>query len=274
MIEDIKGDLGGNFENVMVALMGEPIEFQARELHHAISGLGTDERTILEILAVHDNKEVIQISEKYQEYPELKLLINVIRKICEFYIFFQCMISHWRMILRVILLDRAEVLIALSMGNRDQANEVNRDIVQADVQDLYEAGEGSWGTEESVFNAILCKRSPFHLKSVFDGYEQMVGHPFEKAIENEFSGITRSVLLDLIMCLRNRYSYLATRLHDAMAGIGTDDKTLIRIIVSRSEIDLEVIKYAYYAKYSKSLAESVKEDTSGAYSKTLLAIIG
>ncbi|KAG5865474.1 hypothetical protein JTB14_008331 [Gonioctena quinquepunctata] len=67
MIEDIKSDLGGDFEDVILALMREPIEFQAKELHHAISGLGTDERTILEILAVHDNEEVIQISEKYQE---------------------------------------------------------------------------------------------------------------------------------------------------------------------------------------------------------------
>lgn len=79
-----------------------------------------------------------------------------------------------------------------------------------------------------------------------------------------------------------------------MEGIGTDDRVLIRIIVSRSEIDLGDIKQAFEKKYGKSLAEFVKvnvnlmwvnllvkkidfhlqNDTSGDYKKCLLSVIG
>lgn len=43
-----------------------------------------------------------------------------------------------------------------------------------------------------------------------------------------------------------------------MQGLGTDDRTLIRIIVSRSEIDLAAIQREYERLYDKTLQSEVK----------------
>jgi len=59
-----------------------------------------------------------------------------------------------------------------------------------------------------------------------------------------------------------------------MAGMGTNDKTLIRIIVSRSEIDLGDIKVAFENKYGKSLESWIKDDISGDYRDVLVALSG
>jgi len=59
-----------------------------------------------------------------------------------------------------------------------------------------------------------------------------------------------------------------------MKGIGTDDGRLIRVIVTRTEIDMQRIKAAYYSRYGKPLTHAVKSDTSGHYEDFLISLLG
>lgn len=86
----------------------------------------------------------------------------------------------------------------------------------------------------------------------------MTGHGLEKAIRNEFSGDIMDGLLAILQCTTNKAEFFASRLHKSMAGIGTDDKQLIRSIVTRCEVDLNDIKAAYERLYGKSLRSWIK----------------
>lgn len=86
----------------------------------------------------------------------------------------------------------------------------------------------------------------------------MTGHSLEKAIRKEFSGDIEDGLIAILQCTSNKAEFFASRLHKSMAGIGTNDTQLIRVIVTRCEVDLNDIKVAFERLYSKSLRSWIK----------------
>lgn len=67
LVDDLKGELGGNFENVIVALMTEPDQYLCQELNKAMDGAGTNENVLVEILCTKTNDEVKRLVEVYEE---------------------------------------------------------------------------------------------------------------------------------------------------------------------------------------------------------------
>ena len=59
-----------------------------------------------------------------------------------------------------------------------------------------------------------------------------------------------------------------------MEGLGTDDNLLIRVLITRSEIDMPQIKEEYKKLYGSDMYDDVNDDTSGNYRKVLLGLIG
>lgn len=62
----------------------------------------------------------------------------------------------------------------------------------------------------------------------------------------------------LVECVQNAPAWFAQRLRDAMQGAGTEDNTLVRIITTRSEIDLGRIKAEYENLFDKTLESDLK----------------
>lgn len=58
--------------------------------------------------------------------------------------------------------------------------------------------------------------------------------------------------------MQSAAAFFASRLYEAVKGMGTDDNTLIRIVVSRSEIDLGEIKQEFERMYDRTLLSAVK----------------
>jgi annexin A7/11 len=62
----------------------------------------------------------------------------------------------------------------------------------------------------------------------------------------------------------------AKALRDAMKGIGTDEKVLVKIICNRSRPQLQAVEAAFKHKYGKDLKKELKSETSGFFRKVLV----
>lgn len=68
--------------------------------------------------------------------------------------------------------------------------------------------------------------------------------------------------MTIFHCATNKDEYFARRLHNSMAGLGTRDTQLIRLLVTRSTIDLADIKNTYERLFAKSLRSWIKVNTT------------
>ncbi|XP_009999084.1 PREDICTED: annexin A7 isoform X3 [Chaetura pelagica] len=253
LIKDLKSELSGNIEELILALFMPSTYYDAWSLRHAMKGAGTQERVLIEILCTRTNQEIREIVNCYKS-------------------------EFGRDIEQDIRADTSghfeRLLISMCQGNRDENQTVDYQKAQDDAQRLYQAGEGKLGTDESCFNMVLATRSFPQLKATVEAYSRIANRDLLSSIDREFSGNVERGLKTILQCALNRPAFFAERLYHSMKGAGTDDSTLIRIIVTRSEIDLVQVKQMFTQMYQKTLATMIASDTSGDYRRLLLAIVG
>ncbi|KAI4899939.1 hypothetical protein NFI96_016213 [Prochilodus magdalenae] len=63
----LKAALSGELEDVVLALLRTPAQYDAQLLNLAMKGLGTDEDTLVEILASRTNKEIRDLKKAYKD---------------------------------------------------------------------------------------------------------------------------------------------------------------------------------------------------------------
>ena len=117
------------------------------------------------------------------------------------------------------------------------------------------------------------------LRAVFEAYTKRTGHSLSNDIESEFSGDIKKALLSisidvffsflvflskllllwfLVDCIIDKQAHFAELLYKAIKGLGTNEACIIRVLVSRCEIDMVQIKKKFQDLYKESLVDWLK----------------
>lgn len=82
LIEDLKSELGGHFEDVILALVRPPADYLCKQLHMAMEGMGTNEHTLIEILCSRSNSEVQDIVTAYERSKSALEVCELCESLC------------------------------------------------------------------------------------------------------------------------------------------------------------------------------------------------
>jgi annexin A7/11 len=251
LMGDIQWETTGTFESLLVAILTDPVEYDAKLIHDAIKGLGTSDKILIEVFCSrhpdHLNKVHAFFDSKYGN------LIDWIRGDTSG--------------------SYQAYLVAIASGKRDPPNKaVDAALVEDDVKRLYNTGEGVAGTVEETWVEILSKRNGSHIRGINKRYEELYNRTLETVVKKEFSGTLQMAFLYTLEFFEGEWEFFARRIHESMVGVGTSESELIRIFSSQ-RYDLEKISKAYHKLYTKSLQDDIAGEVGGDFQALLLAMI-
>ncbi|VDN17441.1 unnamed protein product [Dibothriocephalus latus] len=161
----LHSELGGEFRKVVLMSFRDKAHINALALFNAMAGAGTKDRVVVQTICACDNKEIEDLKKAYEDSKSIFAHMPVCEK---------------------------GACSALVFGQRE-ANTAKATVV-ADCEALYAAGEGTSGTDESVFVRILANRSHRHIREMNKDYSAATGHDLLKAIKKETSGNFKDAL--------------------------------------------------------------------------------
>jgi len=247
----LEKELSGKLERVVLGRFFGPRGYQAYVLRRAMAGVGTDERALIDVICTKNKIEMEMVKRAYEALYKRDLIKDLRSETSG---------------------DFRRILVSLAGAGRD-TKPVDETLAASDARALFEAGEGKWGTDEGTFNRIFATRSFPQLRATFAAYKKQRGQDMAEVIEEEMSGTLKMAFVTLVRYVQDPITYYSEVLYRSMKGMGTDDRTLIRTVLSRCEIDLGLIKQRFEKLHQKTLDKAIKSETSGDYRKIMLAIV-
>lgn len=246
LYKDIKSETSGDFEVALLQLLDLPCVLDAKILFNAMKGLGSNKDLMTEVLTTRSALELEEISMHFEAMYKKKLLSTVEDESAG---------------------DLQKCYNLLLTANRLSPDPSQLD---GDVQELYEAGEKRWGANEGVFVRKLCGYSREYNEQLYYKYAEKYGKALDAVIHKEMSGKLADCLAALVTPLDQ---YFADKIWKAMKGLGTDEATLTRVIITQKERFLPDIARRFLTDHKATLKVFIAKEAGGNYGKVLTALV-
>lgn len=169
--------------------------------------------------------------------------------------------------------DFRKLLVPLVSTYRYNGDEVNMTLAKSEAKILHENISKKHYSNEDLIR-ILATRSKAQVNATLNQYKNEFGHDILEDLEADPNDEFLSILRAAVKCLTWPEKYFEKVLQLAINKRGTDEGALTRVVATRAEVDMKIIKEEYHRRNSIPLDVAIAKDTTGDYEKMLLALIG
>jgi len=235
------------FKNLMVLWAMHPWERDARWAHRALHKKHHPAAVLVELACTRTADELLGARRAYHALYHRSLEEDVAYRLKD---------------------KENHLLVGLVAAYRYEGPRVNDDLAKEEANALAAAKPHN----ELMVVRVIATRSKPQLRATFRMYEKINGKP----LEDDFGGGDSPCLREAVRCLDSPPKYFAEVIADALKD-GADKQAkaaLTRVVMSRSDADMEEIKEAYLKQHGAKLVDAVTKNTHGHYRDALLAMIG
>ncbi|KAM0922852.1 hypothetical protein ACQ4PT_005896 [Festuca glaucescens] len=252
LLRSITDEISGDFERAVILWTLDPAERDAVLANEGAKKWQPGSPVLVEIACARGSAQLFAARQAYHERFKRSLEEDVAAHVTG---------------------DFRKLLVPLVSAYRYEGPEVNTRLAHSEAKILQDKIEHKAYADDEIIR-ILTTRSKAQLLATFNNYNDSFGHPITKDLKADPKDEFLKTLRAVIRCFTcpDRYFEKVVRL--AIAGNGTDENSLTRIITTRAEVDLKLIKEAYQKRNSAPLEKAVAGDTSGDYEGMLLALLG
>jgi len=239
----LKAEISGDFLKLSVGVISPTFQVKSDAIHSAVDGLGTRESQLIDVISQSTQAELSRIA------ADDKLRKAIISDVSG---------------------DFKKTIEELLKAHRPDYGVIDPAQAEELAHLFYKAGEGKVGTDEKKYIEIIAHNSVDALMQIDQAYRHKHKHGLYEAISSETSGDFKKLLEALII---PRYEYYAKRLHQAIAGAGTDERVIIYIFSVLEKGELLEVGRIYQEKHKETLLSAIKGDTSANFRKLLVALL-
>ncbi|XP_027114142.1 annexin D3 [Coffea arabica] len=255
LIDELVSELSGDFRKAVILWTYDPPERDARLVNEALKSRKKGIRefqVIVEIACASSPHHLIAVRKAY-------------------FSLFDCSLEEH--ISSNVSLPIQKILVRFISSYRFNKEVVNSSVANSEAATLHDAIKtGQLDHDDLVW--ILSTRNYFQLRETFKCYKNKYGSSIEQDIMASGKGTLESILKVAIWCIDAPEKHFAEVIRASIIGLGTDEDSLTRAIVTRAEIDMMKVRGEYFNMHKSSLDNAVIGDTSGHYKNFLMTLLG
>lgn len=251
---DIKELLTNNFKELCLSMFDTPYEYDSRELYKSLNSDQVNFKIIIEIFSSRSKSHLNIVNQAYEQFFNISLREDIQKKLSN---------NFSKFLLAMMDTPRREERLL----SNDDGYELAKEIKENDSQ-IFD--------DENIFKNIFLEKSREDLilisRAFFELYKINLYEYIKSLKYGEFEEKNKKLIKNILFAVISPSEWFSKKLKKALNGENYDLDQLNRIIIYRSELDLNKIKDYYLNEYGRELYQDIQSITEDSYRETLINI--